>query len=332
LKAELWRNLNVARLLAMIIAVAVLTLPGRAQEEAPVAGSAAALARDNVVILLDASGSMEYEMSGSSDSRMNVAKQALAKVVDRIDPNANVGLLVFSDIPDANGWLYDLAPLDRARLLEAIDRCQASGGTPLGGYLKIAADRLLEARQAQRGYGSFRLLVVTDGEANDPELLQRYLPDVLSRGVTVDCIGVDMQQDHALARQVRSYRRANDPAALEEAVAQSLGEIGAADASDDTSQEQYELAAALPEETAAAVLENLTTPVNLPVGEGPATDAPLGPVDESGQPTYFGQPNSGGSVAGTIFGSICTCLFVIVVLLLVAVAAVAKAAGKKRRG
>lgn len=295
----------------------------------PAGGGAAALVRDNVVILLDASGSMEYTMSGSSESRMVVAKRALASVVDRIDPNANVGLLVFSDIPDANGWLYDLAPLDRERLLAAIDRCQASGGTPLGEYLKIAADRLLEARQAQRGYGTYRLLVVTDGEANDAATLQRFLPEVLARGVTIDCIGVDMLDDHALARQVRSYRRANDPAALEEAVAQSLGEVGAANASDDTSDEQYELASALTEETAAAVLENLTTPVNVPIGEDPGFLAAEGTGADGAPSTYYGQQDGGGGF-GSVLGGLCTCVAVIMVLLVVAVVAVAKAGSRRR--
>ncbi len=299
-----------------------------AQEGAPV-GDTTALDRDNVVILLDASGSMRDTMSSSGQPRMDVAKQALSKVVDRIDPRTNVGLLVFSDVDGANGWLYDLAPLDRPRLLEAIDRCQASGGTPLGEYLKTAADRLLQARQAQRGYGSYRLLIVTDGEANDPELLGAYLPDVLARGVAVDCIGVDMQDEHALAKQVHSYRRADDPAALEQAVAAALGEVGAADASDDASQEQYELASALSEEAADAVLNNLTTPVNASIGEGPAARDPNEVLREDGTPAYYGGQGGGG--AWSFLGVVCTCFTVIIVLIFVALVAVARAAGRNRR-
>lgn len=299
------------------------------QDPTPAVGDTAALDRDNVVILLDASGSMRDTMSSSNQSRMDVAKQALAKVVDKIDPQTNVGFLVFSDIEGANGWLYDLAPLDRPRLLDAIDRCQASGGTPLGAYLKTAADRLLQARQAQRGYGSYRLLVVTDGEANDPELLGAYLPDVLARGVTVDCIGVDMQEEHALAKQVHRYRRADDPAALEQAVAAALGEVGAADAPDDASQEQYELASALSEEAAAAVLDNLTTPVSASVGEGPAARSPADVLREAGAQAYYGGQGGGG--VWSALSGLCTCFVVIVVLIVVAFVAVARAAGRHRR-
>lgn len=296
-----------------------------AQESTPTA------ARDHVAILLDASGSMRDTMSSSSMSRMDVAKQALAKVVDRIGPNTDVGLLVFSDIEGANGWLYDLGPLDRSRLLAAIDRCQASGGTPLGEFLKLAADRLLQARQAHRGYGVYRLLVVTDGEANDPELLGAYLPDVLGRGITVDCVGVDMIEEHALAKRVHSYRRADDPASLEQAVAEALGEVAASDAAADATAEQYELAAALPEETAAALLDSLTTPVNAPIGEGPAALQPRDVLADADNQVVFGGGGGVGSSWTNALGGFCTCAFVLFVLLIVAIAAVARATGRRRR-
>ncbi len=310
---------------SVAIVCVILAAQANGQESAP---NGVKLGRDHVVILLDASGSMRDTMSSSNSSRMDVAKTALAKVVDRIDPSAEVGLLVFSDIEGANGWLYDLAPLDRPRLLEAIDRCQASGGTPLGEYLKVAADRLLQARQSQRGYGTSRLLVVTDGEANDPELLGAYLPDVLARGVTVDCIGVDMVQEHALAKQVHSYRRADDPAALEQAMAAALGEVGATDASDDASTVQYELAAALPEEAAVAILDSLTTPINVPIGEGAAARSPDEVLAQDGA-VYGNPPANGGDLAG--LGGLCVCFIVIVVLSVFLIVAVARAAGRNRR-
>ena len=90
--------------------------------------------------------------------------------------------------------------------------------------MKIAADALLQRRSEQH-YGTYRLLVVTDGEANDMDMLETYLPDILSRGITVDVIGVDMARQHSLATQVHSYREADNPqsltAAIEEVFAES---------------------------------------------------------------------------------------------------------------
>jgi len=92
-------------------------------------------------------------------------------------------LLVFSAKGVETDWLYPLGPRDDAKLMQAIDRPQPGGGTPLGAYLKKGTDRLLEERAKQFGYGTFRLLVVTDGEAGDKELVERYTPEVIARGI-----------------------------------------------------------------------------------------------------------------------------------------------------
>ena len=62
----------------------------------------------------------------------------------------------------------------------AIDSITSQGGTPLGEYMKQGADALLDARKKQFGYGTYRLLVVTDGEANDAGLVDGYTPDIIS--------------------------------------------------------------------------------------------------------------------------------------------------------
>ena len=95
----------------------------------------------------------------------------------------------------------------------------------MGEYIKIGADRLLEARDSRFGYGTFRLLVVTDGEASDADLVDTYTPDVLARGIRVDVIGVAMDQDHTLATMVHTYRRANDAATLKQAIAEVFAEV-----------------------------------------------------------------------------------------------------------
>src|SRR5690242_20625182 len=86
-------SLRTTRIYALML-LAALASAAAAQDAPTNAGDSTALARDNVVILLDASGSMEDTMSGSDASRMDVAKQALAKVVDQIDARTNVGFLV----------------------------------------------------------------------------------------------------------------------------------------------------------------------------------------------------------------------------------------------
>ena len=220
---------------------------------------------DNVVIVLDASGSMKQNMRGTRVKKMQAAKDALKAVIENVSPATHIGLLVFSSKNLKNDWAYPLGPQDQQALAKAIDLPIANRGTPLGEYIKIGADRLLEARKKQYGYGSYRLLVVTDGEANDPELVDRYSPLVLARGITMDVIGVDMEQDHTLATMAHSYRRANDPDSLEQAIREVFAELSA-DSGDFSMDEAFELLAPFPVESAAAALQALSTSGNEPIG------------------------------------------------------------------
>jgi len=138
----------------------------------------------------------------------------------------------------------------------------------LGAYIKKGADRLLQQREEQFGYGSYRLLVVTDGEASDPTVMERHVPEVLARGIIVDVIGVNMKTDHTLATKVHTYRRADDPAALKTAIAEVFAEVSDS-GSNATDEEAFELIAALPDETSGAMLQALATSGNHPIGEDP---------------------------------------------------------------
>ncbi|MBN1674730.1 MAG: VWA domain-containing protein [Kiritimatiellae bacterium] len=225
---------------------------------------------DNVVIVLDASGSMNENMRGTTTRKIRAAKTAIREVMKTIPPSTHVGLLVFGG--QADGWVYPLGGRDDAKLLAAVDRLSAGGGTPLGAYMKQGAERLLAARKAQYGYGSYRLLVVTDGEATDRPLVEAYTPDIIARGIVTDVIGVDMAAAHTLATKVHAYRRANDPRALQQAIQEVFAEVGRA-AAGQSGESAFEELAALPEETALAAISALTAAADQPIGEGPAARA-----------------------------------------------------------
>lgn len=242
------------RLLAILGVCAALTAPAAATD----------VYVDNVVIVLDGSGSMRDAMRSSGVPKIKAAKDALYEVLAQLPPTTHVGLLAFSS-RSSEPWLYPLGPQDLQQLKAAIDPLRADGGTPLGSFMKKGADRLLKQRAAQYGYGAYRLLVVTDGEASDPQVMERYTPEILSRGVTVDVIGVDMKQDHTLATKVHSYRRADDPQSLRQAIQEVLAEFGGA--TDDIAEaEAFELIAPLPIETAAAMITALADSGNEPIG------------------------------------------------------------------
>jgi len=230
-------------------------------------------ASDNVVIVLDGSGSMAGRLQGANTDKMTAAKAALKQVLQTVPAQTRIGLLVFSAKGVDDDWVYPLGPRDDARLMQAIDRPMPGQGTPLGKYLKIGADRLLEERAKQFGYGTFRLLVVTDGEAQDQDLVDRFTPQIIARGITVDVIGVAMSQRHTLARRVHSYRSANDPTSLKRAISEVFGEIGGS-ANDLAGTEAFSELQPIPSEVAQSMIQALSSSGNQPIGERPRPSQP----------------------------------------------------------
>ena len=238
-----------------------LLLTGLLTSAAPAAESL-----HHLVVILDGSGSMSGNMPGSRETKMVFAKRAVATVMTQVPTDYRVGLLVFGGGAPKNGWAYPLAGYQQEGFTKAITPIKPNGQTPLGKFLKIGADALLQAREAQGGYGTYRLLVLTDGEASDQKLVDKFLPDIVRRGLLVDVIGVDMSKDLALAKNVHRYRRANDAEALQAALQEAFAEIGAGPDTD-TSQDEsaFDVIAPLPAGWAAEAIQSLTTPANGPI-------------------------------------------------------------------
>lgn len=255
------------------------------------------LAGQKVVVVVDDSGSMADRMRYERVRKMAAAKESLSVVLDKLPSDAEVGVLALN-----RGWLIPLQPLDRKQTQNQINQLRASGGTPLGMRMKEATEELLQLR-AKDPYGDYRLLVVTDGEASDQNVLSAVLPDIMSRNLLVDVIGVDMKSEHSLATQVSNYRRADDPGSLEQAIAESLAE------SDDSSivggQSDFELLALLPVDMAPTVISALTANDNSPIAE-----QELHITDGDGAGGIF-YPNSGGQGGGRFSFSGIFCMIVL---------------------
>ena len=225
----------------------------------------AALHSENIVVLLDASGSMnETFSSGVNRTKLQTAKNALKSVLSKLPNDINIGLLIFST-SHSTPWLYPLGVKESDRFLNAVAGVRAGGGTPLGQYMKMGADALLTQREKQYNYGSYRLLVITDGKAGDAHLVDTYTPAIMNRQIRVDVIGVDMPEDHMLATVVDSYRRADNPEQLIEAVSKILAETPSSTI--DADEDLFELIQPLTNELAHGMIEALSTvPSNQPIG------------------------------------------------------------------
>jgi len=273
-------------------------------------GDRSACAQQNVVIVIDDSGSMSSRMRGDkSVTRMDAARRALNKVLGDVPDSAQVGVLSLNSNAESNYWIIPMGPLDRSAIQSQINGIIANGGTPLGAAMKEAINVLLDLRQRQM-YGSYRILVVTDGEAGDRQLVDRYAPLARTRGIMLDVIGVDMEGTHSLATQANSYRRADDSQSLETAIADVFAETTSD--SGDAGQSDYDLLSGLPPEVASAALASLARIDNSLVDQdtGDAASAQLGGMPNAANAPTSGMPlgnatevSSGGSVM--MLGLIC---------------------------
>ena len=226
-------------------------------------------------------------------SKMDAAKEALKEVLAKIPDNTHIGLLVFSGSNIQNDWVYPLGPKNTEQLLAAIELPLPGGGTPLGKYMRVGANRLLEQREKQYNYGNYRLLIVTDGVAQDEEKVAQYTPEILDRQIRVDVIGVDMQTDHLLAKDADSYRRADNPGELVAAVTQILAETGGT-GTDLDGEDAYEYIVPLSEEIALDLIQKITIPPSNTAittthtsktssqGQSQSTQPPQQPIQQSG--------------------------------------------------
>jgi len=255
---------------------------------------------------------------GRRTRKIEAAKEALLTVLEKLPGDAQLGVVVLNR--GRAGWIIPLGPVRKGGLRGQIQRIRANGGTPLGEFMKVGADSLLELREKQR-YGTYKLLIVTDGEANDEDLVTRYLPDILSRGIVVDVIGVDMDQNHSLATAVHTYRRADDPGSLQQAVAEVVLGESTADASD-AGESDFALLAGFPDEIAVAALNALAEQGNQPIGDNPAVNAAR---TSSSPNTSLPAPRSGGgfSVTRLLLSACCSvgCLGVGVLIAIVFIVA-----------
>lgn len=206
------------------------------------------------MVVFDSSSSMGYSM-GNSKTRLENAKYALSQVLTTLPPNTEIGITTFSNT------ITPIMPVGND-LVSKINGIEASGGTPLGAYMKVGADLLLRKRAEER-YGNYKLLVITDGESGDA--FQDYLDDILSRGIVVNCIGLDMAKEHSLATKVDNYCTANDVKTLIESVQRFVKAETIADPA--TNQADYDLLEGFPTDVAQVCLEQLAINNDIPIGE-----------------------------------------------------------------
>jgi hypothetical protein len=179
----------------------------------------------NISLILDASGSMAAKVE-EQKTRLDVAKEVLSDVIDRLPKNVRVELQVYGTAPKAKVDCQDtkvlapLGPVNAAALKNAIAALNPSGYTPIAYSLERAAASLPKGRNNS-------LILVTDGIEScngDPcAVASRLSAEGLVTRSFVVGFGLDLDKSKFLSC-VGKYYPASDRRALQEALKEAVSE------------------------------------------------------------------------------------------------------------
>lgn len=292
-------------LFALLVALIVPWASARAEEKA----------HDCLVVVMDGSGSMSESMSDGG-TRMVVAKAALQKVLAKVPPDTWIGVVVFSN-GVRNEWVVPLGPR-QTDMPAKINAVVEGGSTPLGEYIKKGADALVAERERQFNLGQYRLIVVTDGAATDGNLMNRYAPEVVERGIRLDVIGLAMEDTHALAAMADSYQPAQNADQLDRALAKVM-QIESSSNPAQAGGDDFAVVSALPDDAVLGIIKAVAGPKgNWPIGEGAPKPPPVADAAAPAQSATVAQPQApaGGCDAAAGIGVLSFPLFVLTLGLL----------------
>lgn len=174
----------------------------------------------SLAVVLDASGSMaSADCAGYYPSRMLAAKAALGSFLDKLEDGLGVGLVIF-DGEGVHPHVTEVRSKEAARAaLQDIAPRSGTAGSPLGAAVAAALGEL-------PAMGHRSIVVVSDGEASDPELLLRVLSEARAAGVRVTMLAF-CNRIHGAAGLAHSYVEARRPEDLRAALAVVEAEVRA---------------------------------------------------------------------------------------------------------
>src|SRR5438552_1474950 len=186
----------------------------------------------NFYFIFDGSGSMAESLNKQCKgdrrfgSRLEGARWAVEQFLPLVPRDVHLGLWIFD--ASGNSERVLLGPGNREQFLTEVHKTRAGGKTPLTESIEQGVNRLVQQRDKQLGYGEFRLVVVTDGQATG-----RPLPQAVAyareRHIPIYTIGLCIGEDHELRKYSVSYRAADSIQALKHGLEETLSETNVFD-------------------------------------------------------------------------------------------------------
>jgi len=164
------------------------------------------LLRDNIIMIFDDSGSMRGRLRDNLfNTKLNSAKKAAKEFITHLPANYNVGFYALNA-----GYVFPLQklqPASRKKLLNQISQFSANGGTPITKSVQLMSVELNKQKEMQAGYGTYTLVIATDGEANEPKSMLKAVDEAIENEVQIKTIGINIDR-HAL-RSVTNFAEAS---------------------------------------------------------------------------------------------------------------------------
>ncbi|MEL7098834.1 MAG: vWA domain-containing protein [Pseudomonadota bacterium] len=161
--------------------------------------------------------------SGSMGGQMEPAKTAVIQALDAMAGTDRVAVVALNA-----GVIQPFTTVDEARvtLPSVLRPIRSDGGTPLTRSVQRAQTLLEEEAAAVRGFGTFRLIVTTDGQADDGAALDAAIERVAATTpIQVTTIGIGISGSHVLRRNdIGSFVDVANVAALAEALQAAVAE------------------------------------------------------------------------------------------------------------
>ena len=182
----------------------------------------------NLAFVLDRSGSM-------SGAKIELAKRAIETAVDRLLPTDRFAVVCYDDRIDVVVEGTSASREAKTNAMERLRAIDARGSTDLGGgYLRGAEQVALAVADAGSGQGVNRVLLLTDGLANqgitDPAELTKHAGELRARGVTTTTFGVGEDFDEALLQGMADaggghFYFIGNAAQIQDLIASEVGEL-----------------------------------------------------------------------------------------------------------